>query len=288
MVARLLSGSLTGKRLLQLSVQGQRLHIVIEPSLYRLDDGIERVLGCQGKPIPDLEAWFSLAAPRYQRTGEVGNVRKQAGCRPSPGKRGGRHRCFSRSRRPGAAPTTAVGASFQPHEGNAVSGPRRAPAHRPGVLWTGVNWMGSSAGTAGRRVVGVGTAGSGSAARGPLTFGTAGSGSAARGPLARRIGVRRAGSAGPWNRRIGVRQIGVRRVGVRRPGAPDAGSPTRSAGCRSADPGRRMRVRRLRNCWRCPCWGCPGGAALAAPHWPPERLAPSSPGGFYSSASSCR
>jgi hypothetical protein len=160
MVARLLSGSLTGKRLLQLSVQGQRLHIVIEPSLYRLDDGIERVLGCQGKPIPDLEAWFSLAAPRYQRTGEVGNVRKQAGCRPSPGKRGGRHRCFSRSRRPGAAPTTAVGASFQPHEGNAVSGPRRAPAHRPGVLWTGVNWMGSSAGTAG----------SGSAARGPLTL----------------------------------------------------------------------------------------------------------------------
>jgi hypothetical protein len=89
MVARLLSGSLTGKRLLQLSVQGQRLHIVIEPSLYRLDDGIERALGCQGKPIPDLEAQFSLVAPRYQRTGDVGNVRKQAGCRLSPGKRGG-------------------------------------------------------------------------------------------------------------------------------------------------------------------------------------------------------
>ena len=126
MVARLLSGSLTGKRLLQLSVQGQRLHIVIEPSLYRLDDGIEHVLGCQGKPIPDLEARCSLVAPRYQRTDEVGNVGKQAGCRLSPGKRGGRYRCFSRSGRPGAAPITALGASFPSREGNAVSGPRLA------------------------------------------------------------------------------------------------------------------------------------------------------------------
>ena len=134
MVARLLSGSLTGKRLLQLSVQGQRLHIVIEPSLYRLDDGTERALSCQGKPIPDLEARFSLVAPRYQRTGKVGNVRKQAGCRLSPGKRGGRHRCFSRSRRPGAAPITALGASFPSREGNTCPARVVPRSARPGVL----------------------------------------------------------------------------------------------------------------------------------------------------------
>ena len=128
----------------------------------------------------------------------------------------------------------------------------------------------------------------------------------------RRIGVRRAESAGLWNRRIGVRWPleppdrgplrGVRwRAGsgsaARGPLAfgtagsgsarsesadsepPDAGPPTRAAGCGSADSGTAGAV---------PAGAVQGGAALGVPHWSPERLAPSSPGGFYSSASSCR